>query len=220
MEESTTREKVLKKVRNALIYKTDNPFSNIDFDSPVYKEIVENPDVNFAAEFTKAGGKFIYCEDQKELIGNLKAVYRENVWTEIVCLDAELQYYLNLAEIPFMTDVQSFHDMKIGITGCEFLISRLGSVMVSSRSGSGRRMNVYPETHIVIAYTWQIVNDLKQALVSIKEKYPQKIPSLISVITGPSRTADIEKTLVMGAHGPGEIFVFLVEAEEQENEID
>jgi L-lactate dehydrogenase complex protein LldG len=220
MEESTTREKVLKKVRNALIYKTDNPFSNVDFDSPVYKEIVENPDVNFAIEFTKAGGKFIYCEDQKELIVNLKAVYRENVWTEIVCLDPELQYYLNLAEIPFMTDVQSFHDMKIGVTACEYLISRLGSVMVSSRSGSGRRMNVYPETHIIIAYTWQIVSDLKHALISIKEKYTQKIPSLISVITGPSRTADIEKTLVMGAHGPREIFVFLVEAEEHENEID
>jgi L-lactate dehydrogenase complex protein LldG len=213
MEESTSREKVLKKVRNSLIYKTDNPFSNVDLDSPIYKEIKESADVNFAIEFTKTGGKFIYCEDQKELVDSLKAVYRDHVWTEIVCLDAELQYYLNLAEIPFMTDSDSFHEMKIGITGCEYLISRLGSVMVSSKSGSGRRMNIYPETHIIVAYTWQLVEDLKQALLKIQKRYGSKLPSLISVITGPSRSADIEKTLVMGAHGPRELYVFLVEAE-------
>ena len=83
--------------------------------------------------------------------------------------------------------------------------------MVSSKQESGRRLNVFPEVHAVIAYTWQLVPDLKQALAAIKEKYSQALPSLISVITGPSRTADIEKTLVQGAHGPKEIFVFLID---------
>jgi L-lactate dehydrogenase complex protein LldG len=64
---------------------------------------------------------------------------------------------------------------------------------------------------LVIAFSSQLVPDLKQALGDIKLKYSTRIPSLISVITGPSRTADIEKTLVMGAHGPCELFVFLVE---------
>jgi L-lactate dehydrogenase complex protein LldG len=56
-----------------------------------------------------------------------------------------------------------------------------------------------------------LVNDLKQALAGIKQKYADNIPSMISVITGPSRTADIEKTLIMGAHGPKEIYVFLID---------
>lgn len=220
MEESTSREKVLKKVRNALIYKTDNPFSSVDFDSGIYKDLAEEPDVNFAIEFTKVGGKFIYCEDPDELIAQLRAFYKENIWSDVVCLDKEFQHYLSLAEIPYLEDDQSIHDMKVGVTGCEYLISRLGSVMVSSKSGSGRRMNVYPETHIIIAYTWQMVPDLKDALTGIKEKYDQKIPSMISVITGPSRTADIEKTLILGAHGPKEIFVFLVEAVKNIQQID
>ncbi len=70
----------------------------------------------------------------------------------------------------------------------------------------------------MIAYTSQLVPDLKDALAGIREKYGNKIPSMISVITGPSRTADIEKTLVMGAHGPKEIYVFLTELTEQETE--
>jgi len=67
MEESTSREKVLKKVRHALIYKTDNPFPHVDFDSPVYKPMGDTPDVNFAQEFTKVGGVFIYCENEAKL---------------------------------------------------------------------------------------------------------------------------------------------------------
>ena len=45
-----------------------------------------------------------------------------------------------------------------------------------------------------------------------KEKYGNNIPSLITFATGPSRTADIEKTLVVGVHGPKEVYLFLVEA--------
>jgi L-lactate dehydrogenase complex protein LldG len=50
----------------------------------------------------------------------------------------------------------------------------------------------------------------EDALVAMQEKYGNSLPSTISTITGPSRTADIEKTLVLGAHGPKEFIVFLV----------
>jgi L-lactate dehydrogenase complex protein LldG len=81
--------------------------------------------------------------------------------------------------------------------------------MVSSKTS--RRLNVYPEIHVVIAYANQLVDDLKDAFVAVQNKYSCKLPSMLSVITGPSRTADIEKTLVMGAHGPRELFLILVE---------
>jgi L-lactate dehydrogenase complex protein LldG len=70
---------------------------------------------------------------------------------------------------------------------------------------------VLPEIHIVVAYPDQLVPDLNNALKAIQNKYEDDLPSLISAITGPSRTADIEKTLIMGAHGPKDLFVFLVE---------
>ncbi len=214
MEESTSREKVLKKVRNALIYKTDNPFPQVDFESPVYRPMDESPDVNFAQEFTKVGGQFVYCEDEEDLVNNLAALTAENDWQDVHCTDPQLQYLLTQADVPFQSDNESFHGLKVGVTACEFLISRLGSIMISSKQDSGRRLNVYPGVHVVIAYTWQIVPDLKDALTGIRERYSNRLPSLVSVITGPSRTADIEKTLVMGAHGPKELYVFLTEAPE------
>jgi len=89
-------------------------------------------------------------------------------------------------------------------------VARLGSILVSSNQASGRRLNAFPEAHMVIAYTNQIVTDVKDAMREMKSKFGN-LPSMMSLITGPSRTADIEKTLVMGAHGPRELYLFLVE---------
>lgn len=217
MEESTSREKVLKKVRHALIYKTDNPFPHVDFDSSVYKPMNDTPDVNFAQEFARAGGVFIYCENEAEVAATLSALNTECNWQNIYCTEPELQYLLTLAGVPFDSDEESLQNLNVGITGCEFLISRLGSIMVSSRNS--RRLNVYPETHVVIAYVNQLVDDLKDAFDAVQKKYSGKLPSMLSVITGPSRTADIEKTLVMGAHGPRQLFVILVETPASDEEI-
>jgi L-lactate dehydrogenase complex protein LldG len=216
MEESTSREKVLKKVRHALIYKTDNPFPQVDFESSVYMPMNDTSDVNFAQEFTKVGGVFIYCENESEVVSTLSALHTECEWHNIYCAEPELQYMLTQAGVPFESDEESFQHLKVGITGCEFVIARLGSIMVSSKNS--RRLNAYPEIHVVIAYVHQLVDDLKDAFEAVQNKYSGKLPSMLSVITGPSRTADIEKTLVMGAHGPRELILILVETPPSDEE--
>ena len=213
MQETTSREKVLKKIRNALISKKENPFSSLDFESSVYQPFADSLDVTFALEFTKVSGKFIYCENETELKDNLISLIGENKWEHVFCLDPKITSTLNKAGIPFSSDDAEFNRIQVGITQCEYLIARLGSIMISSKQTSGRKLNVFPEIHVVIAHPSQIVKDLKDALKNIKEKYSNDLPSLISVITGPSRTADIEKTLVMGAHGPKELYVFLADQE-------
>jgi L-lactate dehydrogenase complex protein LldG len=55
------------------------------------------------------------------------------------------------------------------------------------------------------------VYDIRDALLGLKEKYHQQLPSLMTFATGPSRTADIEKTLVDGVHGPKQVYLFLVD---------
>jgi L-lactate dehydrogenase complex protein LldG len=91
------------------------------------------------------------------------------------------------------------------------LVAHLGSVLVSSAQISGRRLNVFPETHIVVADQSQLTDYLDSALEKLQNKYKNELPSLISNITGPSRTADIEKTLVMGMHGPKTLIVIISE---------
>jgi len=99
----------------------------------------------------------------------------------------------------------------VSITSCESLVARTGSIVLSAASPSGRTTSVYAPIHICIATTSQLVYDVKDALQLIKDKYSGNLPSLISFATGPSRTADIEKTLVVGVHGPKEAYVFLVD---------
>ena len=114
-------------------------------------------------------------------------------------------------EYPFYSTDTDFLNAEVGITLCEFLIARNGSILISNGNKSGRRLSIYPHVHIVIAYTSQLVLDLKDGFKLLKQKYPDFLPTMISNITGPSRTADIEKTLVLGAHGPKELYVFLLE---------
>ena len=82
---------------------------------------------------------------------------------------------------------------------------------MSAGQASGRTTSVYAPIHICIAYSNQLMYDVKDALQYVKSKYNNALPSLITFATGPSRTADIEKTLVVGVHGPKEVYLFLVE---------
>ena len=75
----------------------------------------------------------------------------------------------------------------------------------------GRIPSVYAPVHVCVATSSQLVYDIKDGLNGLKEKYRQYLPSLITFATGPSRTADIEKTLVVGVHGPKEVYCFVVD---------
>ncbi|MAE07497.1 MAG: hypothetical protein CL661_01910 [Bacteroidetes bacterium] len=211
MKDSTSKEKVLKKVRNALINKLENPFKNVDFSSPLFHKQEEDPEVQFAYKLKECNGTFIYCANNKELNDNLVALIEKEGWKNIICPDVSLSELLSQHDIDIINEVDEFNSVSVGITSCDFLISRFGSVMVSSGLGVGRRLFVFPETHIVIASASQVVPELKDALVGMKEKYADNFPSQVTVITGPSRTADIEKTLVMGAHGPKNLYVFMID---------
>jgi L-lactate dehydrogenase complex protein LldG len=153
----------------------------------------------------------VFCENEIELFENLLHLAEEKKWRKIYCWEPKLQKLLNNYEFPFYSTDTDFLNADVGITECESLIARNGSVMVSNGNAAGRRLSIYPHVHIVIAYTSQLVLDLKDGFKMLKEKYPENLPSMISNVTGPSRTADIEKTLVLGAHGPKELYVFLLE---------
>ncbi|MEO0310562.1 MAG: hypothetical protein RIQ89_219 [Bacteroidota bacterium] len=212
MQEATSREKMLKAIRKALVNKTDVKQPQIDWEQSVYKKENGSLEETFATAFTKIGGRFIYCENNIEFFENLIAQAQQYQWKKVYCFDPALQQLLNQIEFPFLSyEDQTFEDEITGITSCEALVARLGSVLVSSKSGSGRKLNVVPTVHVIVAYTSQLVADLQQGFELIKSKYGDKVPSMISNLAGPSRTADIEKTLVSPAHGPRDIYVFLID---------
>lgn len=98
-----------------------------------------------------------------------------------------------------------------GITQCEALIAQTGSVLITPNSSGGRALSVLPPHHIVLATASQLLPDLPAGYAALREKYGASYPSMISFTTGPSRTGDIERILVLGAHGPKLLTVILID---------
>ncbi len=176
---------------------------------PTGDAATQEAEVEFAENFTGLQGRFSYCVDDTELVAQLQALIATRKWEKLYCREKELKDILLAAgfAINYSNDLIN---CDASITTCEKLIARTGSIVMSSAQQSGRTTSVYAPVHICIAYTSQLVYDVKEALVQVKDKY-DKLPSMITLATGPSRTADIEKTLVVGVHGPKEVFCFLVE---------
>jgi L-lactate dehydrogenase complex protein LldG len=105
-------------------------------------------------------------------------------------------------------DVNELEACDVGISECDALIAQTGSVLVTNRSAGGRALSVLPPHHVVLARREHLVADLPAAFQLLKRKYTDNYPSMISFITGPSRTGDIERILVLGAHGPKKLTIF------------
>jgi L-lactate dehydrogenase complex protein LldG len=163
----------------------------------------------FKNELEAVKGLCIICENEEDMYGKLKDFITERAFPYVFSRDKEILSRLEDNNIPCSDKEADFENMQAGITSCEFLIARTGSVMASSVSSCGRQMHAFPPVHIVVAKAAQIKDYYADALVAVQQKYNGNLPSTITTITGPSRTADIEKTLVLGAHGPRELIVFI-----------
>lgn len=188
------------------------PFPKSEGKSSVVVPLAPDIEVEFAEKFTSLQGKFAFCQNKKELSRQLNELITSSKWDKIFCMEPEIGALAGQT-ITIATNQDELAHCDVAITGCEYLVARTGSVVMSSAQLSGRNTSVYAPVHVCIAFSNQLVYDLKDALAGVKNKYGAAIPSLITFATGPSRTADIEKTLVVGVHGPKEVFVFLVEEE-------
>lgn len=206
----SARGNILKKIREALAQPTPVPFPKSEGQSSVFTPLEQDIEVEFAERFTALQGKFAFCFDEKDLAMQFGRLAASKGWKSVYCIDNNITGVLR-GSLNFLNDFSSLAGCDVAVTACEYLVARTGSIVMSAAEASGRNTSVYAPVHICIAYTSQLVYDIKEALEGVKEKYANALPSLITFATGPSRTADIEKTLVVGVHGPKEVYVFLVD---------
>ncbi len=213
MPTSESGKELIQKIRSSLKGRVDQVIGHAfrpELDPEQYlSEFDDLPEMVFAKNLVRVGGKFSFCMNKQELIASLTQLFAENEWNQVYVPEEKLKILLDMAGVPNHSDKQAIKDMDVAVTACEYLIARTGSVLVSSAQVQGRRVFGFAPIHIVIAYTSQLVNEIRDGLNGVKNNY-LKLPSMVTTITGPSRTADIEKTLVVGMHGPEELYVFLV----------
>ncbi len=208
MKGSSGKENILKKIRQALANPVPVPFPLSEGNSTVFTTSGKDLEVEFAENFAALSGRFSFCLDETELVEQLMALLKTRKFSNLYYNEPVIEALLAKGfNVPANG---SLPDCEVAITGCEFLIARTGSIVLSSAQLGGRTASVYAPVHICVAYTSQLVYDIKDGLARMKAKYT-RLPSFITFATGPSRTADIEKTLVVGVHGPKEVFVFLID---------
>lgn len=205
---SSSKEIILQRIKEALLLKDKSNQVCPDLATSIYPPLLQPLELQFKKSLEAVGGQVFLCNSESELLAKVENLCLTNQWNPIFCLNSDIQERIQNYKIAVHHE-SSFETMQAGITGCEALIAHTGSIMISSHGESGRRMNVFPPHHIVLAEKKQLVDFLDSAFDLLSVKYQNDLPSLISVITGPSRTADIEKTLVMGAHGPAGLYVFI-----------
>ena len=217
MKESTSKEKVLKNIRDALVDRMQTPFVDVDVESNLYNTMgADYLEESFAKTFIKANGKFVFCPEVKDLAENLQSLIKDAKLEKIYCKEDYLLTLLDSMGADIEQNTENIFSCHASVTGCEVLIARHGTIVCSSQI-AGRKGLIVPPVHIVVATSHQLVESIADAMQYINEKYRKEKPSLITFLTGPSRTADIEKTLVHGAHGPKEVYLFLLDVNATES---
>jgi L-lactate dehydrogenase complex protein LldG len=168
----------------------------------------------FAKHASDLKATFKLVKDETELAAELKALSAVEKWQRVATHTGSLaQTQTKTLGLPTLVTDDGYdkHELEkcdAGISECDALIAQTGTVLVTSRSAGGRALSCLPPHHVVIARREQMVADLPAAFALVKQRYGGNYPSMISFITGPSRTGDIERILVLGAHGPKQLTIF------------
>jgi L-lactate dehydrogenase complex protein LldG len=173
---------------------------------------------DLTAQFTKNAAtlraEFFDLPDETAAKAKLFELTQHHGWKKLATHQGSLTNALVPRSLPLLDtthgyEVTELESCDAGISECDALIAQTGSVLLTSRSGGGRALSVLPEHHVVLARRSQLLADLPAAYELLHQRYGSAWPSLMTFITGPSRTGDIERILVLGAHGPKKLTILL-----------
>jgi L-lactate dehydrogenase complex protein LldG len=223
----TNREVILSRIHKAL--KTAAPHSALHDNAaptplisspqkwlPPVGETLEEQIELFHRNAEDLKAEFHVCANLGEAVQYVKHWAAVDGWKKIGRHSGELTdavaRELGLAEVRTESGyaVDDLESCDAALTECEALVAQTGSVLVSALSAGGRALSVLPPHHVVLARRNQMTPDLSAALQRVQEKFKDKFPSFLSFISGPSRTGDIERILVLGAHGPKKLTILLL----------
>lgn len=204
---SDGRELILQRVRMALRTPTESAGGG-STSKPIFPTI-SDPVTRLLEEFRANRIECFRAEGAQQISDVLAQVLSELPSGRIYAEDSpairELTGKID-REIIWSTSGPAPEDVQVAVTHCEALIAQTGSILLSSRN-AGRTGSIVPPCHIVLASERQILATPEQALRAAGPL--ARTQSFVGVISGPSRTADIEKIIVHGAHGPRRVVVIL-----------
>lgn len=212
---TTNKEQILSLLRNAVIEKPEAMFKDIDLRTDTWNPILEEDGnaITFVQKFKDMGGIFIYLEDENELGECLKQLAPQNGWDTLWCASDELQALLDRYEVGYVTEMPDHkdHPKIVSILPCDYLIAQTGSILVTDGHAGSRKAYTEADILLVVAHTEQIMASLKEAMQQLNKTLGKTGSSQALLLTGLSKSYDIEQEKVQGIFGARQIAVFLIE---------
>ncbi len=189
-----------------------------------YQGAGPDPVARFRDEFTSAGGQFHLASNREAAAAQVLELVRSHSARRVLVGRGPVLDPLDLPERLRAIGVEvtavdtltpdacrdPLFAADVGISGVDHLIAETGTLVLGARPEEPRSLSLLPPVHIAVADAGQIVADLFDLFEPKAGQEALAPPSCLSLITGPSKTGDIELRLVTGVHGPGEVHVVLI----------
>lgn len=208
LQEITPKERILKRIREALIAAPAAVKRGIDLDSSVFIPAGASLDVVFAENFVHKGGRFVYCENMEEAIQSIAFLAKENQWNDhIYCHDEAVESILQCAGLSYGKEPIDSVLRQVGVSSCRCLVANDGSILFDANL-TGRRIFASADAIVFVALIEQIAPDLRTFWKTFRNHEP--FPSMLSLWTGQSHFTDIDGSPVQG-FGPRQTFLVLID---------
>jgi L-lactate dehydrogenase complex protein LldG len=201
MEESLTKEKILKKIRSALIEKTANPYPKLDVDYSFFEAPNIEKELVFAQNLIEQGGYFLYCDNHLDFVEDFLNLCENKKWKQFLCTDKALKNVLN--QVSFEHDIVVGNSVEVYFTTAECVTARNVSLVFSNKQTHLHALNK-AKALIVLIDLSQVVFDLKEVTQLLKLKYNNQYPAEVHAIGGPYKCETNPDALQ-------EVYVFLIE---------
>jgi L-lactate dehydrogenase complex protein LldG len=188
----------------------------------------------FQKEFELVSGEFHFCDSGAAVVQTLTQLIQSSASSRVAISGDPICTRLSIAgslqaQLPgvnfLLEDIESENSfdrirlrnsmaqVQLSITGAEYLIAESGTLVSVAGSQASRQISLLPSIHVILATPQQIFPNMAELFLEIQRKHGTKLPgSTLTFITGPSRTADIEKVLIKGVHGPMRLILLMVPA--------
>jgi len=181
--------------------------------SPISSAIVAPPATDLLEGFKESlelvGAKCTFVGDESEAAARLRAIVSDISATEIIVSDSELVHRIvNAAGLDAIEDASrdELFSSDVGITSAQFAIAETGTLVLESGAERHRLVSLVPPVHVCVLNA----SSIRQSMAEILELVDPDANPTITFVTGASRTSDIELTLAIGVHGPGELYVIVI----------
>lgn len=208
----SSKEKILEKLNNVSIdreklYEGVQAFTTESIYTKNELSLVEN----LEAELGIISGKFFRVNSVSDVSRKIAEIAEMYGIKSFYTPENELMLEIRKEGLNVVNELTDPNAIDASITYCECIAARTASIAVSASQNKNRRAHAFAPWHIVVATSNQVKFDVEECMNFLAEKYNGSFPSALTFISGPSRTADIEKTLILGAHGPKELILILAD---------